>query len=500
LFRLAKGQREFSLVLLACVVEAEAAQPVAPAAPTSPFAPASAGPSPAGQPGPTAALPVEAAPAAPFSAGPPLLAGAPAAPPASTEQQELAAMAPPSGYSQPRVRLKGQEAEVRYLRTTGIARSLPAVPPIAIVAALVLIVVGLIAWFVIPNALEESQTDRFVSLIEETRHAITDANGAQDPAQKRELLRLADTKLLEAAGLRADAPEVAELRSQIDAAVAELNAVVELPELELIADLAEQVPGAVSPKDLALGGGGAYLLDREQSRVIAIALVGASAEPFVLFQSGDLVGTEVSGLPQQIAWAEELNALLIMDDARRLIVVAPAGESAQLLTVRDAQAWGSANGIAYASGSLYLLDRAADQVWRYLPSDSGFDSEREPLVSSLDLEQVVEFAAGDALYLVMGDNSIVRVQNRQPQPFPQAGIDVPLASPASVVPLPELGRVLVADRGNNRIAVFSADGTFLEQWRSSSFTDLRAIAVDERGGLLYILVGGALYRTPLPPP
>jgi hypothetical protein len=45
----------------------------------------------------------------------------------------------------------------------------------------------------------------------------------------------------------------------------------------------------------------------------------------------------------------------------------------------------------------------------------------------------------------------------------------------------------------------SSDGTFLQQLVSPTFTDLRAIAVDKVGGLLYVLVGGALYRTELPP-
>ncbi len=292
---------------------------------------------------------------------------------------------------------------------------------------------------------------------------------------------------------------MAELRAQVDAELAKLDAIVELPALELVVDVSERVPGPVSSRDLALGGGGAYFLDRQGQRVIAIALLGPNPEPFVLFQSGDLVGTEIMGAPQYIAWADQLNALLILDDARRLIAVTPPSP-ARLLTVRDAPSWGSADGIAHLDGSLYALDRAGDQVWRYAPSEAGFDSEREPLLSAVDLDPVVEMAVGDALYLVMGDNRILRVAGGAAQPLSQAGIDRPLASPASIVFLPASNRLLVADRGNSRIVVFSPDGTFRQQLVSPTFSDLRAVAADETGGLLYILVGGALYRTPLPPP
>jgi hypothetical protein len=147
-----------------------------------------------------------------------------------------------------------------------------------------------------------------------------------------------------------------------------------------------------------------------------------------------------------------------------------------------------------------VLDRAGDQIWRYAPSESGFDSEREPLLTGIDLDPVVEMAIGDALYLVMADNRVLRVDVGSAQPLSQAGIDRELASPASLVFLPASNRLLLADRGNARIVAFSPDGVFRQQWVSPTFTDLRAIAVDEPGGLVYILVGGALYRTPLPPP
>jgi hypothetical protein len=258
-----------------------------------------------------------------------------------------------------------------------------------------------------------------------------------------------------------------------------------------------QLPGPVSSRDLAIGGGGAYFLDRGQPRVIAITLLAPGPEPFPLFEGSDLVGGEITGAPQHIAWAEELGSLLILDDARRLIAVRPP-EPGRLLTVRDAASWGSADGIAYSAGSLYVLDRAGDQVWRYPPTESGFDSEREALLPAFDLEQAGEVAVADALYLVVGETDIVRVATGAVQPFTQAGIDLPLSAPGSLVPLPNSNRLLVADRGNNRIAVFSLDGTFIQQWTSATFADMRSIAVDEPNNLLYVLVGGALYRTTMP--
>lgn len=495
LFRLARDQQDFSLILLACVVEPEAAPERAatlgsdepPAATTEEAIAANVTSERTSE---AVEEPPRGEEQAPPSAGPS---------PPDVAPDRAPETAPPPGLTQPKVRLKGAESDIRYRRTTGLASRVPNIPPLAIVGVLLLVVVALIGVFVIPPALRESRDDQFEAELQSATEAFNGALATADPAERRELLQVADAALSAAAGIRPDDPRVAGLRPQVDAAKSELDAVVELPELEVVTDVTEQIPGPVSAQSLALGGGGAYFLDQDQQRVIAVALVFPDPDPFPLFAAADLVATEITGAPRHIAWSDDHGALLIMDDANRLIAVTP-GEAGRLLTVRDSAAW-EANGIAIADGSLYILDRAGDQVWRYPPSESGFDSEREPLVASAELEQALELAVGDALYLIIGDDTILRVEGGVAEPLSLAGIDRPLMAPASLVLLPDSGVLLVADRGNQpqRIVVLSLDGTFRQQWHSATFTDLRSIAVDEVNGLLYALVGGALYRTPLPP-
>ena len=474
LFRLARDQQDFSLVLLACVVEPEKEE----------AAPGEAGPS---------AEPAEDAEPPPLEVEPERVeASAPAAEP------EVAV--PPQGLSQPKVRLRGDEANIRYPRTTGLLARLPRVPPLAIASVLLVVAIGLLAWFVFLPTLQESREERYASLVTDARAAFNEAGGTEDPDQRRSLLNDASGKLAEAQDLEPDDADVASLRAEVDTALAELNAFLELPPLELITDLSERVPGAISLGELDLGPDGAYFLDREEGRVIAVTLLASDPDPVVLLQAGDAVGTDVAGQPQHIAWAQDLGVLLVLDDARRLIAVR-AGEAPRLLAVRDAQAWDSADDIFAIGGNLYVLDRQGNQVWLYRPTEDGFDSERERLLTSADLQQAVELAVSESVYLATEDGAIRLFQSGAEQPFPLAGIDRALVAPASLAPLPASGRLLVADRGNKRIVVLSTEGAFLQQWVSpASFTDLRGIAVDEANELLYILVGGALYRTPLPPP
>jgi hypothetical protein len=370
---------------------------------------------------------------------------------------------------------------------------------VALLGLLVLVVAGVLGYCFIPPALQESRADQFERAVTEAEGHLNVALAAEDPSVKRQELQEAAALLATAEDLRPEDPRVQELRQRVDAAVTELNAVLTLPELNLITNVSGQVPGGFSSKDLAIGGGGAFLLDREQQRVIGVSLVGGpNPQPVVAFSAGDPVGEDLAGAPQHIAYSDALGGLLVLDDARRLILVR-FGEAPRPLVVRDAASWGSADGIAVAQGNLYVLDREGDQVWLYRPTENGFDSEREAVLPSVDLEGATELTVGDAVYLVMADGSIKRFLGGAEQPFTQAGIDVEMVSPASVVPLPESNRVLVADRGNRRIVVFSLEGVFRQQLQSPQFTDLRALAVDAPNNLLYVLVEGALYRTDLPP-
>ena len=146
-----------------------------------------------------------------------------------------------------------------------------------------------------------------------------------------------------------------------------------------------------------------------------------------------------------------------------------------------------------------MLDVAGNQVWRYLPGQSGFDSERAALLEAAILDDATELVVAQDIYMLDRALGIRRFEGKTEIPFPLAGIDRPLMEPAALSVLPGSGRLVVADRGNKRIIVASAEGAFLRQIISPAFTDLRAVAVDEGAGILYVLNGDTLLRAPFPP-
>ncbi len=425
---------------------------------------------------------------------------------------------PLPGMERPVVRLRAPAAtpRYRYTRTTSTLPRIFPVPRLAVLAALAVLVVALVAWFAVPRSVQESQEQRFTSLLADARASLGAVRQGRmaDAAQRRALLSEAQARLDEAAAIYPDDGQVQALRIQAQAAVADLDAIVDLGEMRLVANLDLQVAGEMSLQQVVVGGGAAFLLDGAGGRVVELPLSPEANPPSteeeggptpagarVVLQQGELAGAVEASRPLYILWWQadgERGRLLVLDDQRHLFSLVPGGDAAPLV-LRGAQEWGSLDGAAAFGGNLYILDVVSNQVWRYPATDSGFDSERSGLLGEVDLSGAAALAVDSDLYLLTEKGSIRRFAHGVEEPFALAGIDRGLLSPASLTANVQSG-LLVVDRGNKRLVSLSAGGEFQAQFVSRTFTDLRSAAVDAGAGLLYVLVGDSLYATEMPPP
>jgi len=410
-----------------------------------------------------------------------------------------AAAAPSTDITRPAVRLRSSQPSLRrYGHTTTSGRP-SSLPWWALAAVLFLGIAALLAWCFIPGSMEENREQKFTSLLTDARNSYSDALDLSDPAEKRARLERAEALLVDAAEIHPDNGELDGLRLQVSQALAEMDAVYEVTDLRLLADLRTQVTGDVSLQRLVVGGGAAYLLDRKGGRVIALPLGQPEAKAEVILSEGDFVGVLRAGRPVQMTWAPDVDGgrLLILDSERNLFSFHPT-KGTGLVSLRGADGWKSMDGLASYNGNLYVLDTQGGQVWRYLPTEGGFDSERTGLLSGADLAGAVGLSVGGDVYLLMDKGGIRRFSGGQEIAFEMEGIDQPIVSPASPV-LVEAGALLVVDRGNKRVVAFSLSGRFQRQFVSGRFTDLQAVAVDEVAARLYLLDGDSLYDASLPP-
>jgi hypothetical protein len=490
LYRLTKDEPDFSLVMLACYEEPDpepAAVPPEEAAPPAPPRPLSAGREPALRPagGRASRLP-------PLPEEGSQIPLAPRAAPSHRDVEAFASEHPPGvDVTRPVVRLRGEGSAGVFRRRTGPGGFRIPLPLIAL--ALLVGLAAIVAYCALPGSVEQSRRERLDEVLLHARGALYQASQVTDPAEKRRWLEEASRAIADAAAIDPADDLVITTQGQIRAAVEALDAVTDLGTLAPLADLRASVAGDLSSARAEVAGDVAFFLDAANGRVIEASLAPGGPAPRVALREGDEIGGAAAARIERIAWAPGLNALLALDAERRLYAIPPGGEP-RPLALRDAAEWRSAGAIATYEGNLYVLDAAGGAVWRYVPTEGGFDSERQSVLAASDLSAASDLVAAGDVYLLDGDR-VRRFNSGQELTFPLAGIDRPLASPAGLAVDLAKGEVYIADRGNRRIVVTTLDGVFLRQLTSPSFTDLRDVAADP-GGRLFVLNGDALLELP----
>lgn len=398
----------------------------------------------------------------------------------------------------PGVSIRGMNSNIRYKKTTGPALPIPQfqIPKLAIFAALAIALVAFVIWWQLPGSVAANREERFEAALASARENNARAQAASDPGLKRDLLTDARASLDDAAKIYDDDPAVVALQADITAALNVLNAVYEVKDAGVIVDLAQVVTGELGATQLTLGGDSAYVLDVEGGRVLRVPIAGGVAE--TVYERGTAIDLKTAGQPIEMAWSNATQSLIILDDQRQAFTHFP-GQGTLPLIIRGTESLGSMDAIATSGANLYVLDRAQNQVWRYLPGQGGYDSERTALLDGVVVSDASELAIGEDVYVIDSREGIRRFEAKIEAPFPLAGIDTPLVSPTSISVLAGTNRIVFADAGNKRIIIATDDGRFIRQLVSPSFTDLRAVSVDEGTGAMFILNGDSVLRATFPP-
>jgi hypothetical protein len=405
---------------------------------------------------------------------------------------------PPIDISRPVVRLRPDVAGGRdYARTTGTrpAFQLSLTRPALLLAAAVVLLV-LVAVFAVPDLVRENRQARSATLAEQAQAAYEAALNEPDAAKRRALLMETRRLANEAARVDAQSAAVADLVARASAALSAMDAIFELGPLAPLAVFSRQLTGEVAVERAVVGGGSIFVLDSRGGRVIAVPAAGGPLA--VVFESGASYGGVAARQPQFLTWEAAGGRLLVLDAERKLFALR-LGEPPANLPLRRTAAWSSVADIAAYDGRLYVLDPAANQVHRYLPSAAGFDSEpTNALAGSPNLAGAVDLAVDRDVFVLTKEGTVRRFRDGIESAFTFAGIDRPLDAPSSLVLAANSGEVFVADSRNKRIVVADREGQFRRQLVSPSFIDLRALAVDAAGAQLFALAGDSLLTGAVP--
>jgi hypothetical protein len=329
--------------------------------------------------------------------------------------------------------------------------------------------------------------------------------------------------------LRPGDPVATALQAQARAAIDHFDGIVRLQPVQLW-DFGPGtgVPGYGVPgyeRQLVVHGQMIFVLDPGGGWVAKLTLspngdrVVEQGDSPILVQTGQDVGEgEVGGLVDCI-WGSpggerQTSSLLILGEDGGVISYDPAwvdeGGSPRLARSFLGTSPSSPAVVDFFGGRLYVLDKDANQIWRYNPREDTYpDRPDRYFVTSppRSLVDALDMAIDGHIYVLYEDGEILQFLGGEHQPdFDVHGLpgDGMQAVALAVAQDGSSGAVYVADAGNKRVVVLGPDGAFQAQLRpdaavgAEAFDALESLVVDEPARRLYVVSGGRLYVASLP--
>lgn len=349
------------------------------------------------------------------------------------------------------------------------------------------LLVALLIWVIGPSLVSEDRDAAIAEAVTAAQLAVEQAFDTPEPGARRDALEEALSFVEQARSLDADPALVEAIAEAAQRELDRLNAVVAVEPLSTRFTFAGVLTAPMQAEALVAGGGFLWMLEGELGRVFRIDPDDTRSADEV-YLADTLYGGVAARAPAALTWDDAGDRLLILDEARNLFALGADAETPVPLPLRDATEIGAADAVTAYLGNLYILDGEAGEVWRYLPGGEGYDSERDSLLGSAELDDPTGLAVTGDVYVLDGSR-LRRFVRGVETPAALAGLDVPLATPGEVLRDDSRGVLYIVDTGNRRVVVADQTGAFLRQFRHPEFFDLRSIALSEDGSRLYLLTG-----------
>lgn len=147
-------------------------------------------------------------------------------------------------------------------------------------------------------------------------------------------------------------------------------------------------------------------------------------------------------------------------------------------------------------GNVYLLDKTAGQLWRYLQSESGlygspqayFDEDIHP-----DLSAVTNIVIDGSVWFGTNEGKIYKYSQGRDDPFLARGVDPELGKELKIFTDDSLTYLYVLDAEQYRVVVLTKDGKYVSQyqWSEALPTDIVVSEIEKK---VFLLLNQKIYN------
>lgn len=237
---------------------------------------------------------------------------------------------------------------------------------------------------------------------------------------------------------------------------------------------------------LSLSVGNILILDSTQKSLIQI---DAKKKAHQILAGGDKLGeARYASLNGELA--------LVFSEDKGIIKFSSSNKEQ---VVKKDESWGQIVDIYGFGSNIYLLDEAKGEIYKYLPTATGYSEARQYLKkdTKADFSNALRMQIESSVYILKKGGEILRFTQGAADHFALSGLDKNLSSPKSFFVSSDTDKLYLLDSGNKRLLVLDKKGAYVSQYLSDRFADMLDLVVDEKGKKVYLLDGTKIYQMDL---
>lgn len=370
-----------------------------------------------------------------------------------------------------------------------------------IIAVILLVVIAIGVGFQINVKKEAKLQAEFNQVLQKAKDDLQSAKGLStlNAVEAKNKLDQAKSGAEKAISLKPKNSEAQALKKQIEDDSSSILQQFEVSQFPLFLDL-DLVKKNFRPTNVSLSNGSVLLLDTVLKTLVSIDLKKKSNQ--ILAGEEQLGDAKYASLNGDLAfiYSKDKGVLKLDINSKKVSVVSKIDKE-----------WGEISDIYGFGGNVYLLDKglkegsarnasqsasvAGGQIWKYLPTSSGYSDKREYLSKGVkgDFANSIRMQIESSVYVLKSGGEMNRFTKGGKDNFSYEGLPDSIKDPKSFFVSSDTENLYLLDSGNSRLLILSKTGGYKSQISGEKFGSVTDLVVDEQDKKIYLLDGSKIY-------
>lgn len=321
--------------------------------------------------------------------------------------------------------------------------------------------------------------NKYAGVLTEAETSLSEAINlsSSDPERSRELFKLSEEKIKSISDIKISDSRLTDIRNKItDSRESILGEYAGNPELFLDLSL---LSSGFNGEKISVSGDSTYVLDLDGKKIVKIEIETKKSKvvagPSVIDEVKDIASYD------DTVYIQSEDGIHEVGDTKNKIIE---------------KTWNDESFIRIFGGNVYVLDKLANQIYRYQASGNSFGEKQNWLSSKtiVNFNDAKMWGLDGAVYVLYPNSKILKFSQGSPQNFRLSGIVPEIGNVDALYADPNNSYLYLLDIAGKRVVVVDKKGAYKAQYSDDKIGQAVNLVVSEKDKKIILLTGEKLMQ------